>query len=105
MSVIRKLTASIFVLLALAGGTFFMVQALQRGSVQPEFATVWPSPKPLPEFSLTDHSGQAFYQGGSSGEMEPGFFRLYSLPGYLPRYAATAFDRKYPAEGVEQRRS
>lgn len=84
MSVIRKLTASIFVLLALAGGTFFMVQALQRGSVQPEFATVWPSPKPLPEFSLTDHSGQAFTKADLQGKWSLVFFGFTHCPDICP---------------------
>jgi protein SCO1/2 len=84
MSVIRKLTASIFVLLALAGGTFFMVQAVQRGSVQPEFATVWPSPKPLPEFSLTDHSGQAFTKADLQGKWSLVFFGFTHCPDICP---------------------
>ncbi len=84
MSTTRKLLSVFFVLLAFTGGSIFMFQAFQGGRAQPAFATVWPSPKPLPEFRLIDQSGNAFTKSSLQGKWSLLFFGFTHCPDICP---------------------
>jgi protein SCO1/2 len=84
MSNRRNLLSIFFVLLAIIGGTVVMYKALQGGRAQAEFATVWPSPKPLPEFTLSDHSSNAFTKKSLQGKWSLLFFGFTHCPDICP---------------------
>jgi protein SCO1/2 len=84
MSTTRKLLAMMFMLMAFAGGAVFMYQTIQGGRTQPAFATVWPGSKPLPEFSLMDHSGNAFTRTSLQGKWSLMFFGFTHCPDICP---------------------
>lgn len=74
----------IFVLLAFAAGSVIMYRAFQGGSAQPAFATVWPGSKPLPEFTLTDQSGNMFTRASLKGKWSLLFFGFTRCPDICP---------------------
>lgn len=79
-----KNLAVLLVILAFVGGTFFMVQSIKNGRIQPAFATVWPSPMPLKEFSLVDHEGNEFTKDRFDGKWSVVFFGFTNCPDICP---------------------
>ena len=84
MSTTQKILAALLVLTALVGGTVFMYQGLQSARMQPAVATIWPTPKPLPEFSLLDHSGNEFTTENLQGQWSLVFFGFTHCPDICP---------------------
>jgi protein SCO1/2 len=84
MSTTQKILAALLVLTALVGGTVFMYQGLQSARMQPAVATIWPTPKPLPEFSLLDHSGNEFTTENLRGQWSLVFFGFTHCPDICP---------------------
>ena len=84
MNSIRKNLTIFTVVLVVTGGTLFVVQSLINSRALPEFATVWPSPMPLKEFSLVDHTGQEFTKSRLQGKWSVMFFGFTNCPDICP---------------------
>lgn len=84
MNATSKILAGILVLTAFVGGIAFMYQGLQGARMQPSFATVWPTPRPLPEFSLKDDSGAEFNRASLEGRWSLLFFGFTHCPDICP---------------------
>ena len=80
----RKFLIFLFVFLAFVGGGVFMYFAFQGSRVQPQHATVLPSPLALPEFALTDHSGNAFTRSDLRENWHVLFFGFTNCPDICP---------------------
>jgi len=84
MSTTNKIIAALLVLTAFISGTVFMYQGLRIARTQPAFATIWPAPRPLPEFSLKDHSGHEFTTDSLRGHWSLLFFGFTHCPDICP---------------------
>jgi protein SCO1/2 len=84
MSSTRRLVTVILALLAFTGGIIFIYQVFQGVRVQPSVATVWPMPKPLPDFSLMDDSGNTFNTENLQGHWSLLFFGFTHCPDICP---------------------
>ena len=84
MNATRTLLAVILAALAIAAGIVFVYQTIHIARMQPSFATVWPTPKPLPEFSLIDDSGNAFTKSNLEGQWSLLFFGFTHCPDICP---------------------
>jgi len=84
MNSARIYLAATFVLFAFAGGALFMYQAFQGGRTPPEYATVWPTPLPIPDFELTDQSGQPFSRDSLRDRWSLLFFGFTHCPDICP---------------------
>lgn len=80
----RKSLPGFFVTLAFVGGAFFLVKTFQQNSLQPEFATVWPAPLPLPEFGMMEETGQPITRGAFNGKWSLMFFGFTHCPDICP---------------------
>jgi protein SCO1 len=80
----QDILAILFVVLAFAGGTVFMIRATGVANAKPEYATLWPQPRPLPEFELVDHAGQRFSRESLRGGWNLVFFGFTHCPDICP---------------------
>jgi len=80
----RNILAIAFMLLAIAGAAFLVIQATSDGGKDPEFATVWPQARALAEFELTDHTGQPFTQESLRDNSSVIFFGFTHCPDICP---------------------
>lgn len=83
MSSARPLIAALLVALVLGGAAWLAVSTLDRREA-PEFATVLPERRPLPEFSLVDHEGRAFTRDRLEGRTSLLFFGFTHCPDICP---------------------
>ena len=84
MHSLRKILAIALVITAFAGGTMFMVLAMQGPRNMPQHATILPQPAPLPDFSLRDQNGAEFNNGALKGEWSLLFFGFTHCPDICP---------------------
>lgn len=78
-----KLLALFFAALAAGGGAWFASRALE-GPDRPQFATVLPERRPLPEFSLADHENRPFDAERLRGHTSLLFFGFTHCPDICP---------------------
>jgi protein SCO1/2 len=81
---VRNIVALLFVAIAIGGGAWFFGKAIEGPGEQPRFATVLPEPRPLPEFSLTDHRNQPFTRERLRGRTSLVFFGFAHCPDICP---------------------
>ena len=84
MSSFRKFLVIALVITAFAGGTVFMVLAVQGPRGMPQHATILPQPAPLSLFSLRDQSGAEFNNQSLSGQWSLIFFGFTHCPDICP---------------------
>jgi protein SCO1/2 len=84
MNPTRKILFFFLLFLAFTGGILFMYQGILGGRAQPEFATVWPSPMPLAEFSLVDQNGDTFTRNELKDQWSLVFFGFTHCPDICP---------------------
>jgi protein SCO1/2 len=84
MEISNNRLVSIFIALAVIGGTFFFSKALQSNNFGPEFATVWPRSVAIPEIELIDHDGQSFKRENLTGSWQLMFFGFTHCPDICP---------------------
>jgi protein SCO1/2 len=84
MNSTSRILAIILMLAAFAGVITFMYLGPYGARTQPSFATVWPMPKPLPEFNLTDQSGKDFERNNLQGRWSLLFFGFTHCPDICP---------------------
>jgi protein SCO1/2 len=80
----RYLLAALFVVIGLAGGSWFLTQALEGGARAPQRATVLPVAQPLPEFSLRDDQGGLLTRASLTGGWHLLFFGFTNCPDICP---------------------
>ncbi len=84
MNIMRRLLVGIFVTLAFVGGSFFLFKTFQQNNAQPAFATVWPSPMPLPDFNMVDQTGRPIERADLDGKWHLVFFGFTHCPDICP---------------------
>ena len=84
MTSLRKLLVIGLVITAFAGGTVFMVLALQGPRGIPQHATILPQPAALPQFRLRDHNGADFNKGSFNDRWSLVFFGFTHCPDICP---------------------
>lgn len=80
----RNLLTITLALLAFVAVSLSTYRYLQVSHAQPEFATVWPAPKPLPDISLVDQSGNEFSRDSLRGRWSLLFFGFTHCPDICP---------------------
>lgn len=83
MSRVLKFSALVIVAVAVAAGAWFASRVFQE-PVLPQFATVLPERRPLPEFSLTDHDNRPFDATRLRGRTSLLFFGFTHCPDICP---------------------
>jgi protein SCO1 len=81
---VRNTVAAVLVAIAVAGGAWFVAAALQAPPARPEFATVLPEARPLPQFSLFDHENSPFTRENLRGRTSLLFFGFTRCPDICP---------------------
>jgi len=84
MNPIRKLLLVTLTVLAVGGGATAVFIQLQGAHEPPAHATVMPTPLPLPDFALLDHSGGQFNRQSLRGEWSLVFFGFTHCPDICP---------------------
>ena len=84
MNIMRRLLVGLFVTLAFVGGSFFLFKTFQQNNVQPAFATIWPSPMPLPDLQLVDQDGRPIGRTDLDGNWHLVFFGFTHCPDICP---------------------
>ncbi len=72
------------VAVALVGGGWFFMRAYMNPGAQPQFATVLPSPKELPDFTLIDQEGESFSRASLKDNWNLLFFGFSNCPDICP---------------------
>lgn len=80
----RYLLAALFVALAFVGGAWFVLHGLSGAPAAPQSATVFPEPRPLPEFRLVDHRSEPFSREDLEGHTSLLFFGFTHCPDICP---------------------
>lgn len=80
----RYLLAALFVAVAVAGGAWFFVKGLNGPPAAAQSATVFPEPRPLPEFRLVDHRNESFSREDLRGHTSLMFFGFTHCPDICP---------------------
>lgn len=70
--------------IALVGGGWFLMRGYSEFYRQPEHATVLPSPRALPDFTLVDHNGGTFTRNSLKGAWHLMFFGFTQCPDVCP---------------------
>jgi protein SCO1/2 len=78
------LLAAFFVAAAAGGGAWFVVNGLSGAPAVPQSATVFPEPRPLPEFRLVDHHNEPFGREDLQGRTSLLFFGFTHCPDICP---------------------
>jgi protein SCO1/2 len=81
---LRKFLAIGLVIMAFAGGTLFMVLAVQGPRDMPQHATVLPQAAPLSRFTLRDQNGVEFNNESLKGQWNLVFFGFTHCPDICP---------------------
>jgi len=98
----RYLLAAFFVVLALGGGAWFLVNGLDGAPAAPQSATVFPEPRPLPEFRLVDHRNEPCSIADLEGHTSLLFFGFTHCPDICPEtLQQLALARRQLAAGSE----
>ena len=84
MNPIRKFLFITLTVLAIGGGATAVFMQLQGAHEPPAHATVMPTPLPLPEFELRDHSGGLFNRQALRGQWSLVFFGFTHCPDICP---------------------
>ena len=84
MHQIRKIVFVTIAVLALGGGATAVFMQLQGPHQLPLYATVMPTPLPLPEFQLQDQSGKQFDRQSLRGGWSLVFFGFTHCPDICP---------------------
>jgi protein SCO1/2 len=84
MGSLRKFLVIGLVITAFAGGTLFMILAVQGPRGTPQHATLLPQPASLPRFSLRDHNGNEFNRDSLAGQWSLVFFGFTHCPDICP---------------------
>jgi len=84
MHQIRKIVFISIAVLALGGGASAVFMQLQGPHQLPAYATVMPTPLPLPEFELLDQSGKQFDRQSLRGGWSLVFFGFTHCPDICP---------------------
>ena len=80
----RYLLAAFFAAVAVGGGAWFLVNGPGSAASTPQSATIFPEPRPLPEFHLLDHRGQPFGRENLEGRTSLLFFGFTHCPDICP---------------------
>lgn len=80
----RTVAAAALVLIGLAGGAFFLSQGWHGAPRAALHATVFPMPRPLPEFTLTDHHGDRLTRDTLAAVPHLLFFGFTHCPDICP---------------------
>lgn len=101
MTSLQRILAFGFVILAFAGGTYFMSRAFEGPRAIPQRATVLAQPAALPAFSLVDHDGARFDRASLRDRWSLVFFGFTNCPDVCPATLAqlAAARRRVLAEG------
>jgi protein SCO1/2 len=84
MHQIRKIVFIGVAVLALGGGATAVLMQLQGSQQLPSYATVMPTPMPLPEFQLLDQTGEPFDRQSLRGGWSLVFFGFTHCPDICP---------------------
>lgn len=100
MSGVLKLIALLVAVLTVAVGAWLAAGVVDEAR-QPEFATILPEPRALPEFSLIDHGGRPFDAARLRGHTTLLFFGFTHCPDICPATLTelTAARRQLAASG------
>lgn len=80
----RYLLAALFLAAAVIGGAWFLAVGLNGAPAVAQSATVFPEPRPLPEFRLVDHRGEPFGREDLRGQTSLLFFGFTHCPDICP---------------------
>ncbi len=84
MNPARKILAIAFLFLGFSGGAVLMYYAFIGSRVELQYATMLPEPRELPDFSLSDHEGNAFTRDDLQGGWNLVFFGFTNCPDICP---------------------
>lgn len=84
MSSLRQFLVIGLVIMAFAGGTLFMLLAVQGPRDMPQHATILPQPASLSRFSLRDQNGVVFDNESLKGRWSLVFFGFTNCPDICP---------------------
>lgn len=84
MTLSRKIPALAFIILAAIGGALLFYRAFSVEPALPAYATVLPSPVPVPAFALLDEQGVAFTQADLRDQWSLLFFGFTHCPDICP---------------------
>ena len=84
MNPARKALTTAFLFFALGGGVVLLYLGVAGNRSEPVAATVLPTPRPLPTFSLIDQNGEPFTKDSLSGRHSVLFFGFTNCPDVCP---------------------
>jgi protein SCO1/2 len=84
MTPARKALATAFLFFALGGGAVLLYLGVTGARSEPVAATLLPTPRPLPSFSLVDQNGDPFTKDSLAGQQSVLFFGFTNCPDVCP---------------------